>query len=91
MRREENEMARVEIYSSFFCGFCHRAKRLLDKKGVAYEEIDLMREPSRRQEMVARAGGSNTVPQIFIDGRHIGGSDELAALERAGELDAILE
>lgn len=91
MRREENGMARVEIYSSFFCGFCHRAKRLLDKKGVAYEEIDLMREPSRRQEMAARAGGSNTVPQIFIDGRHIGGSDELAALDRAGELDAILE
>ena len=83
-------MARVEIYSSFFCPFCHRAKRLLDEKGVAYEEIDLMREPSRRQEMEARAGGRRKVPQIFVDGRHIGGSDELAELDRAGELDALL-
>ena len=83
-------MARVEIHSSFFCPYCHRAKRLLDKKGVAYEEVDLMCEPSRRQEMQARAGGFQKVPQIFIDGRHIGGSDELAELDRAGELDALL-
>ena len=83
-------MAKVEIYSSFFCGYCARAKRLLDKKGVAYEEYDLMRHPGRREEMEARAGGGRTVPQIIIDDHPIGGSDELAELEQAGELDALL-
>ena len=83
-------MAEVVMYSSPFCGFCFRAKRLLDSKGVAYEDIDVMLDPSRRPEMLERAGGHTSVPQIFIDDRHIGGSDELAALEQAGELDRLL-
>jgi len=83
-------MARVEIYSSMFCGYCARAKALLARKGVAFEEIDVLEEPGRRPEMVERAGGRTTVPQIFIDGAHIGGSDELAALESQGKLDALL-
>lgn len=84
-------MAEIEIYVSPFCGFCHRAKRLLDTKGVAYREIDIFREPERRGEMVARAGGRETVPQVFIAGRHIGGSDDLAALDAEGELDPLLD
>ncbi len=84
-------MAEIEIYVSPFCGFCHRAKRLLDTKGVAYREIDIFREPARREEMVARAGGRQTVPQIFIAGRHIGGSDDLMALDSEGELDPLLD
>ena len=83
-------MARVEVYSTMFCGYCARARALLERKGVAYEEIDLLEHPDRRAEMVARASGRTTVPQIFIDDAHIGGSDELAALERAGKLDALL-
>jgi glutaredoxin 3 len=83
-------MARVEIYSSLFCGYCARAKALLERKGVAYETIDVLENPSRRDEMIERAHGGTTVPQIFIDGVHIGGSDELVALERAGKLDALL-
>lgn len=83
-------MATVEIYTSFFCGFCHRAKSLLDSKGVAYDEIDVSFKPAKRSEMMDRAGGKHTVPQIFIDGEHIGGSDELAALDRDGRLDAKL-
>ncbi len=83
-------MALVEIYSTMFCPFCWRAKKLLKKRGVEYAEIDVMANSARRSEMVARANGRDTVPQIFIDGRHIGGSDELAALERSGELEALL-
>jgi glutaredoxin 3 len=83
-------MARVEVYSSMFCGYCARAKALLERKGVAYETIDVLEDTSKRDEMVARAGGRTTVPQIFIDGAYIGGSDELAALDRAGKLDALL-
>jgi glutaredoxin 3 len=83
-------MARVEIYSTMFCGYCARAKALLERKGVAYENIDVLEDPSRRDEMVARAGGGTTVPQIFIDGVHVGGSDELVALEAAGKLDPLL-
>ena len=83
-------MARVEIYSSMFCGYCARAKALLQKKGVAYEEVDVLEHPDRRDEMVTRAQGRTTVPQIFIDGIHVGGSDELHALERQGKLDALL-
>ena len=67
-----------------------RAKALLNRKGVDYEEIDVDRDPNLRQRMMQRAGGRRTVPQIFVDGRHVGGSDDLAALERAGELDALL-
>ncbi len=83
-------MSRIEIYSSLWCPFCSRAKALLKRKGVAYEEIDVDRDPNLRQQMMRRAGGRRTVPQIFIDGRHVGGSDDLADLERAGELDALL-
>lgn len=83
-------MAKVEIYTSMFCGYCHRAKRLLDSKGAAYDETDVMFHPSKRQEMVERAGGRTSVPQVFIDGAHIGGSDELFALEAGGKLDGLL-
>ncbi len=83
-------MALVEIYSTMFCPFCWRAKKLLKKRGVEYAEIDVMANSARRAEMVARANGRDTVPQILLDGRHIGGSDELAALERSGELEALL-
>jgi glutaredoxin 3 len=83
-------MARVEIYSTMFCPYCARAKSLLSRKGVTFENIDVMMEPAKRDEMVKRAGGRSTVPQIFIDGQHVGGSDELHALDRAGKLDPLL-
>lgn len=83
-------MAKVEIYSSIFCGYCARAKALLDRKGAEYDNIDIMEHPDRRDEMVERAGGRTSVPQIFINGEHIGGSDDLHALDRAGDLDAKL-
>jgi glutaredoxin 3 len=83
-------MVKVEIYTSPLCPYCWRAKRLLSEKGVSFEEIDLWVEPERRSEMVARAGGRTTVPQIFIDGRPVGGSDDLVELERRGELDRLL-
>ncbi|MGF1593287.1 MAG: glutaredoxin 3 [Kiloniellaceae bacterium] len=83
-------MANVEVYSSMLCGFSYRAKKLLEQKGVAFTEIDVMANPSRRAEMVERSGGRTSVPQIFIDGRHIGGCDDLYALESAQELDALL-
>lgn len=83
-------MAKIEIYTKAFCGFCARAKALLDSKGVDYEEFDLTMGGPRRQEMIQRANGRTTVPQIFIDGAHVGGSDDLAALEREGRLDALL-
>ena len=82
-------MANVEMYTTPFCGYCARAKSLLEKKGAAYEEVDVMMDDKKRTEMRARAKRS-TVPQIFINGQHIGGSDELAALEQAGKLDAML-
>jgi glutaredoxin 3 len=82
--------ARVEIYTTPLCPYCWRAKRLLQSKGVTFEEIDLWREPSRRAEMVGRASGRRTVPQIFVDGEGLGGSDELADLERRGALDPLL-
>lgn len=80
-------MSKVEIYTSMFCGYCARAKRLLERKGIAYTEYDVTADPVRREEMIKRAQGRRTVPQIFIDGEHVGGSDELAALDRAGTLD----
>ncbi|MFC7497640.1 glutaredoxin 3 [Enterovirga sp. GCM10030262] len=83
-------MARVEIYTKFLCSYCFRAKRLLDDKGAAYEEHDITMGGDRRAEMIQRANGRTTVPQIFIDGRHIGGSDDLAALDRDGKLDPLL-
>lgn len=82
--------AKVEIYSSPWCGYCYRAKQLLEGKGVAFTEIDLDEEPGRRQEMVQRAQGRTTVPQIFINGKWVGGSDDLYALEKAGKLDPLL-
>ena len=84
-------MAQVQMYSSMFCPFCHRAKRLLSAKGVEFEEIDVDGNPERRAEMVQRANGRRTVPQIFIDGRHVGGCDDLHALDHAGKLDPLLE
>ncbi len=83
-------MKPVEIYTSPLCGFCIAAKRLLAKKGVSYSEIDVWAEPERKAEMIQRAHGGRTVPQIFIGGEHVGGCDELHALERAGKLDAML-
>ena len=83
-------MPNIEIYTSPLCGFCHAAKRLLNDKNASFAEIDVMRQPDRRSEMMDRAGGRYTVPQIFIDGRHIGGCDDLYALDRAGKLDPLL-
>ncbi|BBK36223.1 glutaredoxin 3 [Allostella sp. ATCC 35155] len=84
-------MAQVEIYSSPWCGYCARAKSLLDRKGVQYVEIDVDADTKRRQEMTQRAGGRTSVPQIFIDGRHVGGCDDIFALDRAQKLDPLLE
>jgi glutaredoxin 3 len=81
---------RILVYSTPFCGYCAAAKRLLTAKGAEYTEIDVMMDPERRQEMLAKSGGLRTVPQIFIDGRHIGGFDELSALDKAGGLDPLL-
>lgn len=83
-------MAKVEIYSSQFCGYCARAKRLLSQKGVEYVDYDVIEDPDKRTEMTTRAQGRTSVPQIFIDGQHIGGSDDLYALDRAGKLDPLL-
>ena len=83
-------MAKVEIYATMFCPYCSRARALLQRKGVDFTEIDIIEEPRRRDEMIRRAGGRTTVPQIFINGEHIGGSDDMAALDRAGQLDAKL-
>jgi glutaredoxin 3 len=83
-------VANVEIYSSFWCPYCYRAKNLLKGKGVEFKEIEVDNDAGLREEMVKRAGGRRTVPQIFIDGKHIGGSDDLAALDRAGKLDGLL-
>ena len=79
------------VYSTPFCGYCSAAKRLLTAKGADVTEIDVMFEAQSRDEMIERSGGRRTVPQIFIDGRHIGGYDDLAALDERGELDALLE
>lgn len=80
----------VDIYTKFGCGFCLRAKRLLDEKGVEYTEHDITMGGPKREEMLERAPTARTVPQIFIGDTHVGGSDELAALEREGKLDALL-
>ncbi|MFO1081930.1 MAG: glutaredoxin 3 [Reyranellaceae bacterium] len=82
-------MAKIEIYTSPFCGYCARAKSLLDSKGAAYDEMDVMMDDKKRTEMRARTNRTS-VPQIFINGQHIGGSDELAALDAAGKLDGML-
>jgi glutaredoxin 3 len=82
--------AKVEIYTSPFCGYCARAKGLLSRKGVEYVEYDVLADSSKRDEMVERAHGRTTVPQIFIDGDHVGGCDDLYALDGQGRLDPLL-
>ena len=83
-------MAQVEMYATGWCPYCARARALLQQKRVDYTEIDLDEQPGRRTEMLRRAGGRTSVPQIFIDGEHIGGCDEMVALDRKGLLDAKL-
>ncbi|MDF1633499.1 glutaredoxin 3 [Mycoplana sp. MJR14] len=83
-------MASIDIYTRQFCGYCAAAKKLLETKGVAFNEYDATYAPDLRQEMVKRANGRNTFPQIFIDDNHIGGCDDLHALDRAGKLDPLL-
>ena len=82
--------AKVEIYTKMFCGYCARAKALLDAKGVDYEEFDITMGGEKKRELAERKPDARTVPQIFIDGQAVGGSDDLAALDRAGKLDALL-
>lgn len=83
-------MANVTLYTSPLCGFCHAAKRMLTEKGVSYAEINVAADPAKRQEMLSLANGRHTVPQIFIGDTHVGGYDDMAALERNGKLDALL-
>lgn len=83
-------MQTVEIYTSPLCGYCHAAKRLLKEKGVSFSEVNVLAQPARKQEMIKRANGGRTVPQIFIGATHVGGCDDLYALERAGRLDKLL-
>ncbi len=83
-------MSHVTIYTKPYCPFCIRAVELLETKGVAFDEIEAAFDPDKRQEMIQRSGGRATFPQIFISDQHIGGCDDLVALERAGELDPLL-
>ncbi|MBF0623445.1 MAG: glutaredoxin 3 [Magnetococcales bacterium] len=83
-------MAEVIMYSTTVCPFCVKAKKLLQKKGVGFDEINLTDHPERRDEMIAKAGGRRTVPQIFINGQHVGGCDDLHLLESEGKLDGLL-
>ena len=83
-------MAKVEIYTTPTCPYCKAAKALLTRKGVSYQETDVSRDPQIRVAMTQRAGGRRTVPQIFIDGQHVGGSDDLHALDDQGKLDGLL-
>ena len=83
-------MVKVEIYTGMMCGYCSAAKHLLKKKGVDFEETDVSSDAAKRQEMMTRANGKHSVPQIFIDNVHVGGCDELYALDAAGELDSKL-
>ena len=84
-------MARVTIYSSPFCPYCYMAKKLLSGKGVSFEEVDVMMHPRRKTEMVQRAGGRTSVPQVFVGDHHVGGYDDLAALDQSGKLDPLLQ
>jgi len=83
-------MKEIEIYTTPTCGFCHAAKRLLASKGATFREISVAGDAPKRQQMMARANGRYTVPQVFIDGTHVGGCDDLYALERAGKLDPMI-
>lgn len=83
-------MASVEIYTKTFCGYCWRARELLEAKGIEFDEYVIDGGGPKREEMIQRAGGRTTVPQIFIDGRHVGGCTDLLALERDGKLSELL-
>ena len=83
-------MAEIELYYRDFCGFCARAERLLQSKNVDYKRINIWEVDGAKEEMVQRSGGRTTVPQVFIDGKHVGGSDDLFALEAQGKLDAMI-
>ena len=83
-------MKQVEIYTGPLCAFCDRAKALLNKKGVSFKEIDLASDPNKMEEMIKKTNGMRTVPQIFINGQHIGGNDKLQALENEGKLNSLL-
>jgi len=87
----ETKMPEIEIYTQPWCPYCARAVNLLTKKGASFREIDAPHGTPERAQSISRAGGLSSVPQIFIDGRHIGGSDELAALDAKGELDKLLQ
>lgn len=84
-------MPKVEIYTGMMCGFCYRAKELFNKKNISFKEIDVSMDVAKRNEMRTRSGGRSTVPQIFIDSKHIGGCDELYRLEHNGQLDGLLK
>lgn len=83
-------MSKIEIYTTYTCPYCHAAKALLERKGVDFSEVNVTGDPVARSAMSSRANGRTSVPQVFIDGRHVGGCDDLYALEEAGELDALL-
>jgi glutaredoxin 3 len=89
--RNEDSMAKIIIYSTLMCPYCHAAKQLLKQKGADFEEIDVTFNSDKRSEMREKAGGRTSVPQIFIDGTHIGGCDDLHDLDRAGKLDPMLQ
>ncbi|XOY57415.1 MAG: glutaredoxin 3 [Rhodobacterales bacterium] len=83
-------MQTIEIYTKPTCGFCHMAKRVLTAKGVSFTEVNITAQPEKRAEMIQRAKGGSTVPQIFIGGKHVGGCDDLMTLDRQGKLDGLL-
>ena len=83
-------MSQIEIYTAMLCPYCHAAKQLLKKKGVEFNEIDVTMNAGRRREMAERAGGRSSVPQVFVDGRHLGDSDRIHALDAEGKLDSLL-
>ncbi|MGQ3355321.1 MAG: glutaredoxin 3 [Phreatobacter sp.] len=83
-------MPEITVYTKDYCPYCHAAKELLRKKGAAFTEVDIQKHPDRRAEMVQKAGGRTTVPQIFIGGQHVGGCDDIHALDSAGKLDPLL-
>jgi glutaredoxin 3 len=89
-KAKETTVAKIQVYTTTYCPFCTRAKSLLKQKGVAFEEIDVTDDDKLRQKMVELAGGRRTVPEIFINGKIVGGYDELRALEMKGELDSLL-
>ncbi len=83
-------MPEIIVYTKDYCPYCHAAKELLRKKGAAFTEVDIQKHPDRRAEMIEKAGGKTTVPQIFIGGQHVGGCDDIHALDSAGKLDPML-